>query len=113
WDEDVTFQGANLARHQVDAKRLLDAGAVYRCFCTPAELDERRREAEARGDAFKYDRRCDRLSTDEVLHLVAAGDAYVLRFRVPEGSTEWNDLVHERIAFPNDDVEDFVVLRSD
>ena len=113
WDEDVTFQGANLARHQVDAQRLLDAGAVYRCFCTPAELDERRREAEARGDAFKYDRRCDRLSADDVLHRVAAGDAYVLRFRVPEGSTEWNDLVHERIAFPNKDIEDFVVLRSD
>jgi glutamyl-tRNA synthetase len=113
WDEDVTFQGANLARHQVDAKRLLDAGAVYRCFCTPAELDERRREAEARGDAFKYDRRCDRLTPDEVSRRVAAGDPFVLRFRVPEGSTEWNDLVHERIAFPNDDVEDFVVLRSD
>ena len=113
WDEDVTFQGANLARHQVDATRLLDAGAVYRCFCTPAELDERRREAEARGDAFKYDRRCDRLTPDEISRRVAAGDAFVLRFRVPEGTTEWNDLVHERIAFPNDDVEDFVVLRSD
>jgi glutamyl-tRNA synthetase len=113
WDEDVTFQGANLARHQVDAKRLLDAGAVYRCFCTPAELDERRREAEARGDAFKYDRRCDRLTPEEVSRRLAAGEAFVLRFRVPEGSTEWNELVHERIAFPNDDVEDFVVLRSD
>jgi glutamyl-tRNA synthetase len=113
WDEDVTFQGANLARHQVDAKRLLDAVAVYRCFCTPAELDERRREAEARGDAFKYDRRCDRLTPEEVSRRLAAGEAFVLRFRGPEGSTEWNDLVHERIAFPNDDVEDFVVLRSD
>jgi glutamyl-tRNA synthetase len=113
WDEGVTFQGANLARHQVDAQRLLDAGAVYRCFCTPAELDERRREAEARGDAFKYDRRCDRLTPDEVDRRVAAGDPFVLRFRVPEGTTEWHDLVHERIAFPNKDIEDFVVLRSD
>ena len=113
WDEDVTFQGANLARHQLDAKRLLETGAVYRCFCTTAELDERRREAEARGDAFKYDRRCDRLSPDEVSRRMAAGDPYVLRFRVPEGSTEWNDLVHETITFPNKDIEDFVVLRSD
>jgi glutamyl-tRNA synthetase len=113
WDEDVTYQGANLPRHQADAQRLLDAGAVYRCFCTPDELEERRREAEARGEAFKYDRRCDRLPPDEVQRRVSAGDPFVLRFRVPEGSTEWDDLVHERITFPHKDIEDFVILRSD
>jgi glutamyl-tRNA synthetase len=113
WDEEVTYQGANLARHRADAQRLLDAGAVYRCFCTPAELEQRRAEAEARGDAFKYDRRCDRLKPDEIQLRLAAGDAFVLRFRVPDGSTEWDDLVHERITFPNKDIEDFVILRSD
>ena len=113
WDEEVTYQGANLPRHQSDARRLLDAGAVYRCFCTAAELDERRRDAEARGEAFRYDRRCDRLTPDEVQQRVASGAPFVLRFRVPDGTTEWDDLVHERIAFPNKDIEDFVVLRSD
>ena len=113
WDEDVTYQGANLARHQADGRKLLESGAAYRCFCTQAELDQRRAEAEARGDAFKYDRRCDRLAADEVARRVAAGDPFVLRFRVPEGTTEWDDLVHDRIAFPNKDIEDFVVLRSD
>jgi glutamyl-tRNA synthetase len=113
WDEEVTYQGANLARHRADANHLLETGAVYRCFCTPAELDERRREAEARGDAFKYDRRCDRLQPGEIERRLAAGDPFVLRFRVPDGSTEWDDLVHERITFPNKDIEDFVILRSD
>ena len=113
WDEDVTYQGANLARHQADARALLESTAAYRCFCTQSELDERRRDAEARGDAFKYDRRCDRLPPDEIARRVAAGDPFVVRFRVPEGTTEWDDLVHERIAFPNKDIEDFVILRSD
>ena len=113
WDEEVTYQGANLERHRADAKRMLDVGAVYRCFCTTAELDERRKEAEARGDAFKYDRRCDRLAPDEIQRRMDAGMPFVLRFRVPDGTTEWDDLVHERIAFPNKDIEDFVVLRSD
>jgi glutamyl-tRNA synthetase len=113
WDEEVTYQGANLARHQADAKRLLDSGAVYRCFCTPAELDQRRAEAEARGDAFKYDRRCDRLAPDEIQRRLDAGSPFVLRFRVPEGNTQWDDLVHEQIIFPNKDIEDFVILRSD
>ena len=113
WDGSVVYQGANLARHQADAGRLLETGAAYRCFCTPAELEERRRAAEARKEAFKYDRRCDRLPHDEVERRAAAGEPFVIRFRVPEGTTEWDDLVHDRIAFPNKDIEDFVVLRSD
>ncbi len=112
WDGEVVYQGANLSRHQADARRLLETGAAYRCFCTPAELDERRREAASRKEAFKYDRRCDRLPLEEVDRRVAA-EPHVIRFRVPEGATEWNDMVHDRVAFPNKDIEDFVVLRSD
>ena len=112
WDEEVVYQGANLERHRADAYRMLENGAAYRCFCTPEELDERRREAEARKESFKYDRRCDRLSADEVKRRADAGEPYVIRFRIPEGTTEWNDLVHETIAFPNKDLEDFVILRS-
>jgi glutamyl-tRNA synthetase len=46
---------------------------------------------------------------------MAAGAPFVIRFRVPDpsGATAWDDLVHGRIAFPNKDIEDFVVLRSD
>ena len=113
WDDEVVYQGANLARHQADAKRLLDAGAAYRCFCTPAELEERRKQAEARREAFKYDRRCDLLAPPEVARRVAGGEPSVLRFRVPDGETAWDDMVHDRITFPNRDIEDFVILRSD
>jgi len=112
WDEEVVYQGANLQRHQQDAYRMLENGAAYRCFCTPGELDERRRAAEARKESFKYDRRCDRLTSDEIQARIDAGDPFVIRFRIPEGTTEWDDLVHERIAFPNKDLEDFVILRS-
>ncbi|HMH85873.1 MAG TPA: glutamate--tRNA ligase family protein, partial [Gemmatimonadaceae bacterium] len=91
WDDGVVYQGANLPRHQADAKRLLENGSAYRCFCTPAELEERRRAAAASKEAFKYDRRCDRLSSEEVERRVAAGEPYVVRFRVPDGTTEWDD----------------------
>jgi glutamyl-tRNA synthetase len=112
WDEEVVYQGANLERHQHDANRMLETGTAYRCFCTAAELDERRRAAEARKESFKYDRRCDRLTSDEIERRVATGEPFVVRFRIPEGTTEWDDLVHENIAFPNKDLEDFVILRS-
>jgi glutamyl-tRNA synthetase len=115
WDEDVVYQAANLARHREDAARLLETGKAYRCFCTPAELDEQRRAAEARGEAFRYDRRCDRLAADDVERRIAAGMTFVIRFRMPEGTTSWNDLVHGPIAFPNKDIGegDFIILRSD
>jgi glutamyl-tRNA synthetase len=115
WDEDVVFQGANLPRHRADAQQLLDGGHAYRCFCTSEELDALRRDAEARGEAFRYDRRCDRLAADEVHRRVAAGRPFVVRFRVPEGETSWDDLVHGRISFPNKDIGegDFIILRSD
>jgi glutamyl-tRNA synthetase len=115
WDEDVVFQGANLPRHQADTQRLLDADAAYRCFCTPAELDEMRKAAEARGDAFKYDRRCARLAPDEVARRVVAGRPFAVRFRMPDGETSWTDLVHGPIKFANKDIGegDFIILRSD
>jgi glutamyl-tRNA synthetase len=115
WDEDVVFQGANLPRHQADTQRLIGADAAYRCFCTPAELDEMRKAAEARGDAFKYDRRCARLAPDEVARRVAAGTPFAVRFRMPDGETSWTDLVHGPIKFANKDIGegDFIILRSD
>jgi len=113
WDEEVVYQGANLERHRADGERLLATGAAYRCFCTPEELEQRRLAADARRETFRYDRRCDRLSADEIASRAAAGMPSAIRFRVPDGTTEWDDLVHGRIAFPNKDIEDFIVLRSD
>ncbi|MHB1862719.1 MAG: glutamate--tRNA ligase [Gemmatimonadaceae bacterium] len=113
WDEEVVYQGANLPRHQADANRMLHAGHAYRCFCTREEVEARRAEAHASKDAFKYDRRCAGLPREEIDRRVAAGMPFVIRFLVPDGVTSWDDLVHETISFPNKDVEDFVILRSD
>jgi glutamyl-tRNA synthetase len=113
WDEEVVHQGANLERHRADAECMLANGTAYRCFCTQEELAERRAAAEARGEAFRYDRRCDRLDPAEIERRVAAGMPFTVRFRVPEGTTSWNDLVHDDISFPNKDIEDFIVLRTD
>jgi glutamyl-tRNA synthetase len=115
WDEQVVYQGSNLARHQADARRLLDAGKAYRCFCTTADLDEQRRAAEARAEAFRYDGRCDRLDSREVERHAADGMPFVIRFRMPAGETTWTDWVHGTITFPNKDIGegDFIILRSD
>lgn len=113
WDDVVVYQGANVARHYADAHRMLTTGDAYRDFTPPAEIDRLRAEAEARGDAFKFDRLTAEFSDAETNAKLARGEPYAIRFKVPEGVTEWHDLVHERIAFPNKDIEDFIILRSD
>jgi glutamyl-tRNA synthetase len=113
WDEEVSYQGANIERHKADAKRLLDAGHAYRDFTSPEELDRMRTEAESRGQTFRFDRRNAELPPDELKARLDRGDPFAIRFRVPEGTTSWDDLVHGTIAFPNKDVDDFVILRSD
>jgi glutamyl-tRNA synthetase len=113
WDEGPFFQGEYAARHQADAERLLAEGKAYRCFCTREELDAQRAQAEASGAAFRYDRRCHRLSPEEVQRRVESGAASTIRFIVNDEEIAWDDAVHGRISFQGRDLDDFVILRSD
>jgi glutamyl-tRNA synthetase len=113
WDEEVVYQGANKARHHADALRLLESGHAYRDFTPAAELDRLRAEAESRGETFRFDRALADLAPDELKARLDRGEPFAIRFRVPEGETSWDDLVHGTITFPNKDIDDFVILRSD
>jgi len=116
WDEDVVHQGANVARHQADVARLLDAGKAFRCFCTQAELDEQRAAAAAKNEAFHYDRRCDRLAADEGRSSrgrMASLSSFA--FACPRERRRGPTSFTGGSRFPNKDIGegDFIVLRSD
>ena len=109
----MVFQGANVARHKADAERLVANGSAYLDFTTVAELERLRADADSRKEPFRFDRRLASWSPDEIRQKRADGEPYTIRFRVPEGTTAWDDIVHGRIAFENKEIEDFIVLRSD
>ena len=113
WDEGPFFQARRQEEHRAAALRLAGEGKAYACFCAPETLDARRRAAEAGGGAWKYDRACGGLDPAEVERRRAAGEPAALRFRVPDGTTAWDDLVHGETAFENGVIEDLVLLRSD
>ena len=113
WDEGPFFQGANADRHRSDVSRLVESASAYRCFCTPETLDQLRSAAKSSGSAFHYDRRCDRLPTEEVTARVNAGEPFTVRFRVPDGEVAWEDAVHGRIAFQGRELDDFIIQRAD
>ena len=113
WDEGPFFQGESVERHRRDAVRLLDENKAYRCFCTREELDAQRKATRQGADAFKYDRRCDRLSKDEIAGRLAKGMPFAIRFRMPAEDIAWTDAVHGTIAFHGRDLDDLIILRSD
>jgi glutamyl-tRNA synthetase len=107
------FQSQRLGRHRAMAADLVASGHAYYCYCTPETLKAKRDAAEAAGSAWRYDRACCALSADEITARERAGAARAIRFRVPEGKTAFDDLVHGRIEFDGANIEDFVLLRSD
>lgn len=110
WDEGPVHQADGLERHRADALRLLAEGSAYRCFCTPESLAAKREELK---HEYRYDQACRAVSADDSDARAAAGEPFTVRFRVPEGATEWDDVVHERLRFENTSLEDFIILRTD
>ena len=113
WDEGPYYQSGGLTRHVDDARRLLKEGSAYRDFATPERL---RAEVEWRlgAGARRVPRKlAEELDEEESERRAAAGESHTIRFRVPEGETVWDDLVHGRLRFVNADIEDLVLVRSD
>ena len=95
------------------ARRLAAEGAAYPCYCTPAELAERREQARRENRPPGYDGRCRSLTAEQRAAFEAEGRTSVLRFRMPDGSTTWNDLVRGEITIDHANVPDFALTRSD
>jgi glutamyl-tRNA synthetase len=110
WDGDPIFQFARASRHAEVAHDLLERGRAYRCFATPAELDEMREKARAEGRPMKYDGRW----RDRDPATAPPGLKPVIRLRAPlDGETVVDDQVQGRVVWQNKDLDDLVLLRSD
>ena len=107
------FQSQRYDRHRAAAATLVAAGRAYYCYCSAERLREERERAEGRGEAWQYDRRCLNLTPDEVAANEAAKMPRAVRFKVPPGTTAFDDVVHGRIEFDAAHIEDFVIVRSD
>jgi glutamyl-tRNA synthetase len=121
WDEGPTiggpyapyFQSERLDRYRSMAQRLVASGAAYYCYCTSQVLEAKREAAEQGGGAWRYDRTCCGLTADAIAAHERSGTPRAIRFRVPDVTTRFDDLVHGPIAFDGSHIEDFVILRSD
>jgi glutamyl-tRNA synthetase len=110
WDGEPISQFARAARHRQVAEELVARGAAYRAYDTPEELAAMRETAKAEGRFARYDGRWRDRDASEA----PAGIEPVVRIKAPrEGETVIADHVQGRVAFPNKDLDDLVILRSD
>ncbi|MEE9276246.1 MAG: glutamate--tRNA ligase [bacterium] len=108
WDEGPVRQSGRMDLYREAARKLLDAGAAYRCTCTPEEVEGMRARARAEGKVPKYDGACrGRYDKDP--------DApFCLRLRAPdEGETVVEDLLAGPVRFENAQLDDMVIARTD
>jgi glutamyl-tRNA synthetase len=101
--------------YQRYAQELVDKGHAYPCFCSPERLQKMRKEQEAmKVERVRYDGTCRVLTPDDAGRRVAAGEKYVIRFKMPyEGSTVAHDHLRGDIATENKYLDDYVLMKSD
>ena len=110
WDGEIVMQSERMARHAAVAAEMLAAGTAYRCYCSPAELEEMRARQKAEGKPMRYDGTWrDRDPAD-----APADIAPVIRLKAPrEGNTTIEDGVQGPVTVGNDQLDDLVLLRAD
>ena len=107
WDEGPYFQTQRLDIYNEYLKKLIDSGDAYYCTCSPEQIDAMRQQAMARGDKPRYDGTCREKG------LKKTSDA-VVRFKAPlSGTTVVEDVIKGNIVFQNNELDDFVICRSD
>jgi glutamyl-tRNA synthetase len=100
--------------YRTHAWELVEQGSAFPCFCTPERLDKVRQEQLARKENPRYDGTCRDLEPEEARRRIAAGEKYVIRFKMPkEGSTTATDLLRGPITIENTALDDSVLLKSD
>ncbi len=107
-------QSERKAIYQQYAEQLVDSGHAYYCFCSPQRLDAVRKDQQSRKENPRYDGLCRNLSLAEARARVAAGESYVIRFKMPQdGTTVVRDLLRGDIMLENRMLDDYVIVKSD
>lgn len=92
------------------AKKLIDLGAAYYCFCTKERLEQLHEEDATGG----YDRHCRNLSPEEIQKNLDAGIPYVIRQKMPlEGTTSYTDMVFGEVSVENKELQDQILMKAD
>ncbi len=107
WDEGPYYQTQRIDIYNEYLQRLIDSGDAYYCTCPPEAIEAMRQRAMATGDKPRYDGTCREKNLPKTAMAV-------VRFKAPRaGTTVVEDVIKGNIVFQNDELDDFVICRSD
>ena len=121
WDEGPFRQSERLSVYQSYAEELLDAGKAYRCYCTPEELEARRKEVQSQGRVYRYEGTCrNRFDPSTSSGLTTGLESYpsdkpfAIRLKTPDtGTIKIEDLIRGIINVDAKEIDDFVIQKTD
>ncbi len=107
WDEGPFYQSKRLDLYREYIHKLVDQGKAYWCECSPEALEAMRSQALEKGDKPRYNRTCRHKG-------LGPGPGRVIRFATPgNGATSFDDQIKGRVTVSNEELDDFILLRSD
>lgn len=107
WDEGPFRQSDRLEIYKEFANKLITSGYAYKCYVTSEELEEKRKEAQERGEVFRYKRAwADKNAGPD--------KPYAVRHLTPDsGTIEVRDILRGKVVFDASEIDDFVILKTD
>ena len=110
WDDEIIYQSKNQKRHKEVAEELLKKGLAYKCFCSEEDLNKMREEAKILKKPFRYNRMWREKNSKDAPQNIKP----VIRIKSPiKGETIIEDIIQGTIKVSNEEIDDFIILRSD
>ena len=110
WDDQIIYQSKNQKRHKEVAEELLKKGLAYKCFCSEKDLSKMREEAKILKKPFRYNRMWREKNSKDAPQNIKP----VIRIKSPiKGETIIEDIIQGTIKVSNEEIDDFIILRSD
>lgn len=107
-------QSERATLYQEQLEQVITNCKVYRCFCSPEELERKRQKQMAMGKPPRYDRTCLSFSDDKIMAKIAAGQKFVWRFKINELQViEIHDMARGKVTFDLKNFGDFAITRHD
>jgi len=106
-------QSERADRHRAAIDTLVETGHAYRCFCTAEALDAERKRQIANKELVHYSGTCRGLSPDEIKANVDAGKPFTVRFRMPDETFTFADIIRGEVTVKGSTIGDFVIAKPD